>query len=151
MCKQSGLVLVLALGVSACTPANDHGTVARLLRSQLEQIEQITTPDIELYLSHFSDNAVLLPPNGPEVVGKQAALEFYKSAFHGAESLRIEYSDPIIEVSGRLAVRRYSGTADIRFDSSREEIRVATKYLDVLKKQPDGSWKIIVHAWGANE
>ena len=72
-------------------------------------------------------------------------------ASRGVESWSLDYSDPVIEVSGDLAVRTYSGTAKLVLEDSPDPVTLRSKYLDVLKRQEDGSWKISIHTWGADE
>lgn len=135
----------------ACAPAQDPTADTSELTRQLVEIEQLRTPDAETYLSYFASDAILLPPDLPAIGGKEAALAFYNSAFEGVSALRLDYSDPIIDLDGDMATRRYSGTAEITIGANDETIVSRTKYLDILKRQPDGTWKISIHSWGANE
>ena len=111
----------------------------------------MTTFDSEAYLTHFTDDIVLLPPDRAAISGKTAALSFYETAFEGIVGLRLDYTEPSIEISGDLAVRRYEGTAYLKFKDSPDEVVVRNKYLDVLKRQDNGLWKISIHTWSDNE
>jgi len=135
----------------ACAPAHNPNDDISELTQQLKEIEQLTTPDIDTYLSYFASDAVLLPPDLPAIDGKEAAFTFYKSAFETVSTWRLDYSEPAIDIAGDIATRRYTGTAAISFGGNAETIISRTKYLDVLKRQPDGTWKISIHTWGANE
>jgi ketosteroid isomerase-like protein len=150
--RAGGLALLVTIGASGCAP---HATVRRqdiaALEQQLAEIERFTTPDAVRYLGYFVDDLTLLPPDRPAIAGKAAALEFYRSAFAGVPSFTLEYSDPVIDLAGDLAVRRYDGVGRLNAADGREAVVRRVKYLDVLRRQPDGTWKITVHSWGPNE
>ena len=149
---KTSLLSICALMVvsTGCYEPLDSAADVSALEAQLDEIEKLTTPDSEMYLSYFAPEAVLLPPDEGAIEGRDAALAFYQSAFEGVTALRLQYSEPIIEVSGDLAVRRYAGSADITFGESAATTTAKTKYLDVLKRQPDGTWMIVTHSWGAD-
>ena len=149
MFKLCTLFVVILL--IACAPVYDPSDDVSDLTRQLVEIEQLTTPDIDTYLSYFASDAVLLPPDLPAIEGKEAALAFYNSVFETVTTWRLDYSEPLIDLAGDLATRRYSGTAEITFGANDESIVSKTKYLDILKRQPDGTWKISIHTWVANE
>ena len=137
--------------LTACAPVHDPTKDISDLTRQLAEIEQLTTPDTDAYLSYFASDAVLLPPDLPAIEGKEAAFVFYESAFEGVSALRVDYSDPVIDLAGDMATRRYFGTAEITIGANDETIVSRTKYLDILKRHPDGIWKVSIHSWGANE
>lgn len=147
--RQLGPVAILLL--SACQPAANTSEADRqVLRAQLEVFESMTTPDWSRYLGYFTDDAILYPPDRPAIFGKPAAQAFYEAAFGGIASVSIDYSEPTIDIAGDLAVRRYEmvGTA---FLDSGDSFEARNKYIDVLRRQPNGDWKITVHAWSPNE
>ena len=150
MNKALGL-LSTALLLGACNSPLDTAAELSALRSQLEEIEQLSPRELDEYVSFFTTDTVLLPPDLPAIHGKDSALEFYESGFAGVESWILDYSEAVIDLSGDLAVRTYSGTAKLVFEDSPEPVTLKSKYLDVLKRQPDGSWKISIHTWGADD
>jgi ketosteroid isomerase-like protein len=111
----------------------------------------INTRDVanlmETYLKYFTDDAVLLPARGPAIDGKANALAFYNRAFEGLRSLQVQYGEPTILIDGSLAVMRYTGVARVELAGQDAPSTSANKYVDVLQKQNDGSWKIVWHAW----
>lgn len=70
--------LFVVMLLIACAPTHDPNDDVSDLTRQLVEIEQLTTPDIDTYLSYFASDAVLLPPDLPAIEGKEAALAFYK-------------------------------------------------------------------------
>ena len=145
----------LILFISACS-GNDREpnpvSDTLLLKAQLVEIAEMTvsglpTEDMtEHYLSYFSENPTLLSPDRGAMLGRTAIGDFYNTAFNGIEILSNEYRGIVVRVKGKLAVRRYLGTATFQITEDAESISVTNRYIDVLEKT-NGRWKIIWHSW----
>jgi ketosteroid isomerase-like protein len=158
--SQAAAAYLLALlgGFAVTAPPSASGADpgrAADVRALIEQLRYIETlagaADNARYLDLFTDDTVLLPPDRPAIAGKVAALAFYDEAFRGAGDVRVRYHDPVIEIDGALAVRRYAASGTVEHLDPPRIVEIRTKYLDVLKKQPDGSWRIAMHMWSTNE
>lgn len=105
--------------------------------------------DVEGCVSYWSDDGVLMPPNEPSVAGKEALLSWYQTAF---EHVKIEFkvSFEQIEVAGDWAFVRGGYEGSIIPKPEGEPIPDKGKYLEILKKQPDGSWKWACHTWSSD-
>lgn len=139
----------------ACQPVAKPDDLPRdewRLNQQLDEIVALC-PDFNLdkYLSFFETDAVIFPPSGPPVKGVEA-IRKYLSGFNEVfvPSFSCEYSDRNFEIRDSLAVRTYRSYGKIPYLHSNDTLISDNKYLDVLKKQPDGSWKIIRQIWNAN-
>jgi ketosteroid isomerase-like protein len=121
--------------------------------AQLQAFASLTggREDNARYLQEFTDDMTLLPPDGPALCGRRAVQAYYDTLLQSVASARVTYNDPVIDVDGALAVRRYTATAVIVRKGSDERRVMRTKYLDVLNKGADGTWKIAVHMWSTNE
>ena len=91
----------------------------------------------------YTDEAVLLWEGRPAEIGRsniRAALAQFLAPWSFQMSATVEE----VEVVGDLGY--YWGSArGMLTDSSGNESAVALNYLDVCKRQPDGSWKISHH------
>jgi ketosteroid isomerase-like protein len=124
----------------------------RAIIAQLDTFAALAgAEDNDTYLEAFADDATLLPPDRPAIEGKSAARAFYADAFREIGTMRVVYDDPIVDIDGALAVRRYTATAHVTYKGAGKVVATRTKYLDVLKKEPSGAWKIVVHMWSSNE
>jgi uncharacterized protein (TIGR02246 family) len=100
-------------------------------------------------VSYWSEDGVLMPPNEPSVIGKEALLSWYQNAFkHVQIDFTISFEQ--IEVAGDWGFVRggYEGTLIPKPDG--EPIPDNGKYLEILKRQPDGSWKWACHMWSSD-
>ena len=84
----------------------------------------------------YTDDAVLMPPNGPAVTGRdeiQAAFEaFPPITAVEAEALEVEGCGDLVYVRGRYSLAMSPEGSDPIQDSG--------KYLEIRRKQADGSW-----------
>ena len=87
------------------------------------------------------ENAVLMPPEEPPVIGREAIMQHFSSL--GADpSVRGKVMH--LEVSGDLAYQhiRVSWEAD---DGSRY-----TDSFEVLQRQADGNWRCLASSWNSS-
>ena len=54
---------------------------------------------------------------------------------------------PEIFLNGDMAIRRYIGSAEVKFDGELEHYSSYNRYIDILQRQADGEWRVVWHAW----
>ena len=105
--------------------------------------------DAERCVSYWDEDGALMPPNEPSVVGKEALLSCYQTAF---EHVKINFTISFeqIEIAGDWGIVRggYEGTIIPKPEG--EPIPDKGKYLEILKRQPDGSWKWACHIYSSD-
>ena len=106
--------------------------------------------DAEGVAAVYADNGALLAPNLPPQKGR-AAIKAFWGGFLDAYSVRFEVTSDTIEGRGDLAYNQghYRFTA---VPKAKGVLGVADegKFLEILKKQPDGSWKYVVDMYSSN-
>jgi ketosteroid isomerase-like protein len=126
--------------------------IQSMYASRFNSFQSASTPEAQAdaYVLDVADDAVWMPQNAAPVRGKAAVRayieEFFRTYILETDSQVIESLD----ADGELASRRFmtDGTYVIRATGKR--VAFDQKYIDVLKKQPDGSWKITLHMWSNN-
>jgi uncharacterized protein (TIGR02246 family) len=144
LCKSS-IVFVLTLLISAgCSSQNEANTDADVaaINGIWESYESsLNGGDIDSWLALWTEDGVQMPPDEAPAIGKDqlrqrngGALDFF--------NVDIEITNEEVEVAGRLAFSRghYIATFSPKDDS--QPIPVDGKFMTILKKQPDGGWKI---------
>lgn len=141
---------VLALGSVAlsCGPNPDLETRAAdgaaIRAADISWSNTYEAGDVDAVVSYYTDDAVVMVPNRPKVVGKQAARELIRSQFQ-TPGYSGKWQPEQVEVaqSGDLGYSRghYSATWT---SSDGTPITDTGKYIVIWKKQPDDDWKVAV-------
>lgn len=114
-----------------------------------EWVDRFSEEGASAYAAFFTEDGALWPPAAPAVEGREA-VERWVAAFFDMLDIEVDtWEREPPEVSGDLAIARYHivGRYVRREDGAR--LPFDQKYLDVLRRQDDGSWKIRIHAWSA--
>lgn len=99
---------------------------------------------------HFAEDALLMAPGKPAAKGKVAVQSYYQSIFDEfTTQLESHYEE--VEVSGNLAYGRGFAKVTLVPKKGGETVISTAKYLNILKKQPDGKWKTTHDIWNGNE
>jgi len=107
------------------------------------------TGNVDALLALRSDDFIAMPPDQPSVKGKEAVREFLTGMFGQMNIEETLVSEEII-VSGDWAHDRgtFAGTAVPKAGGT--TISIDGKYLWILNRQDDGSWKYIIQMWSNN-
>lgn len=103
------------------------------------------TGNVATVLSMYDFNGIIVPEPGKPVSGRQKFEEAIKAilSIKGKMEIKTVYCLQ----TGDLAVGRSEWNI-----TDGTEVKVSAKGIEVMKQQPDGSWKIIIdHAFGALE
>ena len=106
--------------------------------------------DVEKTVSFYSNDALILPPNAVAAQTKEAIRAAWKEMLE-TPGLSISWKATKVEVakSGELAY--ISGTYEIQMkDAAGKPANDRGKYLEIMKKQTDGSWKCTVDIWNSD-
>ena len=106
--------------------------------------------DVEKTVSYYSDDAVVMPPNIPTLTGKEPVRALWKSmlespSFSGgwqATKVEVARSGDLAYVSGNYEFKES--------DSGGKPITDKGKYLEIWKKQTDGSWKCVADMFNSD-
>jgi uncharacterized protein (TIGR02246 family) len=98
----------------------------------------------------YAEDGSVLAPNLPPQKGRDAVRSFW-GGFLDAYTVRFELASDTIEGRGDLAYNqgRYRFTA-VPKAKGVPGIADEGKFLEILKKQPDGSWKYVVDMYSSN-
>ncbi len=115
--------------------------------SDAQFAETLARGDMEAFGALHTEDTLLLPPNAPQLSGRQAVVSFYKE-FVEAGYKNFSFSSVQVSSDGDLAynVGRYS--ADVATDGG--TTTDSGKFVDVYKRQSDGSWKIHVSIFNSD-
>ena len=145
------LVIIAALlGCCAkCASAGrDEGARARLLRLDADWSRAAAEGrDVDRVVSYWAEDAIVLPPGSPPVVGKAAIREFVAKSFQmPGFSISWKTTDVVVARSGELAYSTGVNRVTFRGPDGKQVI-VDGKAVAVWRREREGVWKCIVDIW----
>ncbi len=90
----------------------------------------------------YADDALVLYPNKPAVAGRAAILAYFQSFFAEFAQADFELTSAEIEVAGSWALDRGTYRWKGLPRAGGDPVEDHGKYLVILQRQADGSWKI---------
>lgn len=104
--------------------------------------------DADSIAAHFTDDAILMAPGEPAATGPAAVAAYYQSIFDAYDpTLESRYVE--VEVSGDLAYGRGIARVTLVPEDGGAATTTVSKYLNIVARQPDGSWKTTHDIWNA--
>lgn len=148
------IVVALAL-VAACQAEEGDDAVDTRARAEIDSLgrqweEAANRGEVERIMEIYAPDAVILPPGGPVIEGSETIRELFRQEFERFDT-KLAFTTQEIEVDGDMAFRRgryvWRGTPRL----SGQTVETTNKFLEVWRRQPDGSWKISVDMWNPGE
>lgn len=146
--------LVGCVGVAASTlgctkaPADSPASDATIHREEEIWLKAITERKLDATVSYYGDGALLLAPNAPIARTKEEIRQAWTQVFvsippgatFSAETTKVEvaHSGDVGYTTGTFAIELNHTTID------------KGKFVDVWKKQTDGSWKAVVDIFNSD-
>jgi ketosteroid isomerase-like protein len=141
----------LSISQSSPSPSEKPSDVEQLLRDlDAQWAKAAAAKDVAQTIAHYSDDAIVLPPNATSAATKEAIRNVWKDMF-ASPSLVISWQPTRVQVgkSGEMAWVR--GTYELTMnDASGKPIDDRGKYLEVWEKQTDGNWKCAADMWNSD-
>jgi uncharacterized protein (TIGR02246 family) len=140
------LLLALAACARAVDTSADAAAVAAL-RDSIMAAENGGRADG--MLAAFAEDVVVMPPNAPALDGKTAATEMIRGGF-AAMTMTVQYTSAEVVVAGDWAFDRGSYNGSMAPRAGGPAVPDRGKYLWVLHRQADGTWKYHRVTWNAD-
>jgi len=135
----------------ACGPGATNGQVPTASAAQDRAAIDKTRADYqaawgasnaEQIASLYTDDAFVLYPNQPAVSGKAAIIGYFKSFFDEFVQDSFTLTSAEVEIVGPWAFDRGAYRWKSRPKAGGDPIEDYGKYLVILRRQADGSWKV---------
>ena len=123
---------------------------ARLLRRDAEWAHVACEGrDIDRILSYWTDDAVVLPPAVPTIVGKTALRQYVESSLQ-MPGFQITWSsaDVVLSPDGNLAYM-FSKNALTVNGQNGTPVTMNGRAVTIWRREPDGEWRCAVDIWNA--
>jgi uncharacterized protein (TIGR02246 family) len=142
----AGLAL-LAYFVSLGLPKSQGDAEKKEVQKLLERLMAAdNASDVDLIMSFYADDAITMPPNDNIVIGKAAIAARYKAGF-ARFKMEVALSSDELEVCGDWAFNRGKTNGRLIWHDGSNPTPLNDKYLMILRRQTDKSWKIARLMW----
>jgi uncharacterized protein (TIGR02246 family) len=138
------MLLGTVLFLIACTQGDrpsreeDIAAIERFFEAAGEAVSQ---GDVEAEINRFTDDGIYMWPDAQSIEGREQLRAHFEKRFALVDA-RLESKTDEIEVAGDWAFERGSSVAYIRLEGQAHVDTVYGKHINILRRQPDGSWKI---------
>lgn len=148
MNKQYSLAVFAACFLAACSPSNELADADRdaIRTAALSYSAGWLTNDADEVMRPFVDEPVLSPSGMPWLEGQQSARDFWFPA-DGASTTVHRFDQVVLETGGSGDLGFVRGTFELEFDYDGTAYESAGKFVSLLRRQPDGEWKITHQVW----
>jgi len=142
------LFIILTFATVGCQQGGGQLTSADIdaIKKNAEDFAQAIKTQSADAGNGLADDVVSMPPHNTSNVGKQKTVEFYSA---GPKVTSFVISSEEIEGTADLAYSRGTWVVKGVLNDS-IEINDNGKYLVLLKKQADGSWKVTREIWNSD-
>ena len=138
---------VLGLLLSCHTPADPHAGEAALMATSRAWAQAAASGDLERVVGFWADDAIVLAPDQPAVVGKAAIREFVKQSTAIPQfSITWEPEQARLAASGELGYLVEHNRVTFA-DSAGVRHTQFGKAVTIWRKDATGAWKCIVDTW----
>jgi ketosteroid isomerase-like protein len=143
------LSVVLSVVCFSDALAGDSADIMTIRKIWDQYAYAVGTGDVDLWISLWDKNGVQMPPNQPALKGTDNIVVRRRK---GAEAFnaQMEIRSEEIVVEGDMAFSRGTYTATLTPKAGGKAVTVDGKFLTILMRQADGSWKIYRDCFNSN-
>jgi uncharacterized protein (TIGR02246 family) len=111
------------------------------VRRTIADLEQRINRGDAGFVNVFANDAVIIAPSAPDIVGFDAIRKMYTDLMK-QDSLTVHFSTEEVAVNGDMAYEHGTYTLRIADKATGRVLQDAkNKHVHVFKRQPDGTWK----------
>ena len=141
---------VLAGGCDAAPPPVDTDAEIASLRATAEAYHRAASAkDRDNVVAMYDEDALMIPPNA-ELVEGLAGVREYRFGFIETEGIALDFELVRAEVGASGDIGWTLAIGDITINQpDGTQGRDVVRDFHTWKKQPDGSWKIVIDTWNS--
>ena len=143
------IVIAAGCGVSRSVNLSDEESAIR--RTDADWLAAAASHDLNRVLPFWADDATILAPGNPPIVGKEAVRKYVTEAF-ATPGFSITWKTEKVEVSQSGDLAYSTGTDWISLNGpDGRSLTEENRSVAIWKKQADGSWRCVVDAMSPAE
>lgn len=131
---------------TATAAGPEASTLATLVKIREAWVQDLRTKQLEPILTFYAPNAAFLQPNGERITGSAALRTLFQNIMATFNS-DLTLNSKNLETSGDLAYDSGDFEETLTNIASGAKISSKGSYVIIYKRQSNGSWQIVQHAW----
>lgn len=146
------LLATLLIIVAGCT-SNDVDVAAdeaAIRQVDHDMVAAGNAHDIDAWLAFVADDARMMPPGAPPIIGKDAIRDLVNEFMSAGVEVTHNLEDVVVSRGGDLAYVSYSYELTYTGPEG-TPVTETGKDISIYKKDADGSWKLAIDMWSENE
>lgn len=149
--KSFGYIVIFSLCFISCSqsPRDDSTEKERIKQDTGAWIRGVAKGDADDYFKFITSDFIFIGQGKP-ISGKDSIRSFLSASYANYIITMPKWESQEIEITDSLAVHQYTGIVFIQSRKDSSVIQSDRKYLDVLKKDQKGEWKVYLHAFVLN-
>ena len=147
VCIFAGMTLLA--GCSSQDEANLEADTAAIIDFMNQYRSSQNAGDIDRFMSLWTEDGILMPPNGPPVIGKDQIREGTIGRFDQF-TFDLDGTEAEVEVAGGWAFTRGTYTITVTPKEGGQPVFIDGKYIGILERQSDGSWILHRNIFNSN-
>ncbi len=146
------LTTLLVLAVSGCAPQVDiEAEEAAIREADRQYSEAAAAKDVDRLVAFFAEDGWLLPPDQPAITGQMGRRNF-ASEMTTIPGFAVSWQTTDAWVSRAGDLGYTLATLELTMDDAEgNPVTRQGKDFHVWKKQPDGSWKVVIDIWNFDQ
>ena len=148
----SGCVVLFSFTFVCLAPAADtKSAIEKALRDlDAQWSKDAGAKDVDKTVSYYAESAIVMPPNAPAATTKEAIRSAWKEMLT-SPGAAISWKATKVEVAKAGDLAYVSGTyEETMTDASGKPVKDRGKYVEIFKKQADGTWKVVADIWNSD-
>ena len=125
--------------------------VAQVYKLWDEYADACHEGDLERWMSLWIEGGIQMDPDAPPRIGKEQIRAAMQPSFDHFIISNMVNQEVEVRVLGDKAYSYGTYTVDMRPKEGGETTSYSGKFLDIVEKQVDGSWKIVIDCHNYNE
>ena len=146
----SGCIALLSFAFVCLASAADTKIEQTLRDLDAQWSAAAEAKDVDKTVSYYAADAIVMPPNAPAATTKEAIRSAWKEMLTSSGAA-ISWKATKVEVAKAGDFAYVSGTyEETMTDVSGKPVKDRGKYVEIFKKQADGTWKVVVDIWNSD-
>ena len=144
------IALAMLSSVISCQKQDTEADIAAINELNEQYSIHVNAGDLENFLSLWEDNAIRMEPDNPSVIGIDNIRKSLEVIFEIYSVNLAIGAETELQVANDMAFGRGTYTMSLTPKEGGSTTHFDGKWIDIFKRQADGSWKIYINIFNNN-